>query len=682
MMSMYGWMAALVAGMALMGGGVSAQSGRAPLSAETMWKLQRVGEPSLSPDGKQAVVAVTRYDLEGDRSLTSLYLIPTDGGRGTRQLTSGEGNDISPVWSPDGQWIAFVSRRPGDTASQIYVIPPDGGEARRLTSTPTGASSPKWFPDSGRIAFISAVWPDARSWDDQARLTREAAEPKMTARAWDKAPFAAWDRYLDAREPHLFAVALQGGEPANITRGSGRAVEFRSPGADDFDISPDGLEIAFVSDADTSGVRPNHDLFTVPVAGGTAMNRTAGNPAGDNSPRYSPDGTWLAWTANAIPGAPDRERVMVLDRQASAATARDLTGGWDHSAAEIDWLADSRGLVVVAEDRPTRRAFIMGLDGATPRRLTGEGDFGGVALAGGSMVALRSSFTQPPTLVRVDPGNGRARVLSRFNDALLSTVKMGEVDSVTYKGANGADIQMWVVKPPDFSASKRYPLFLLLHGGPHVGITDQWAWRWNAQVFAGWGYVTAWHNFHGSSGFGDAFADAINPDWASLPYEDTIKAVDWFKAQRWIDDGRLVAGGGSYGGYLATLLLGREHPFKALVAHASVYNSYTQVAADYGANRSRHYEFWTDPAAFQARSPHMAAANFRTPTLVIHGQQDLRVPVTHSFELFNALQNRGVPSRMVYYPNENHWVLRPQNSLNWYGEVRTWIERHAPPGGR
>lgn len=293
---------------------------------------------------------------------------------------------------------------------------------------------------------------------------------------------------------------------------------------------------------------------------------------------------------------------------------------------------------------------------------------------------MRQSLSEPTTLVRVDPGSGAATALSHFNDDALAGADMGRVESVTYKGARGDDIQMWVVYPPGFDPSRKYPLFLLLHGGPHSGITDAWTYRWNAQVFAGWGYVVAWHNFHGSSGFGNAFTDSINPDWASLPYEDTIKAADWFRAQPWIDPDRLVAGGGSYGGYLSTLILGRDHPFKALIAHAAVYNTFTQIGSDGGGEKARFYEYWENPEAFAQVSPHTNAAHFNTPTLIIHGQQDLRVPVNHGIELFNTLQRRGVPSRLVYYPDENHWVLHPQNSVFWYAQVKDWIERYAAPG--
>jgi dipeptidyl aminopeptidase/acylaminoacyl peptidase len=448
------------------------------------------------------------------------------------------------------------------------------------------------------------------------------------------------------------------------------------------DISPDGQEVAFVSDIDARGTRPNNDIFLMPVAGGPARNITTANPAGDGSPRYSPDGRWLTWTSNKIVGASDRDRVILMDRTAGQESVRDLSAAWDWSASDVDWTPDSKALIITAEDRPTRRVFKMDITGGTPRRITTDGDFSGVAVAGANMVGLRASFSSPATLVRIDERNGRAAPISRFNDAILASVTMGKVENVSYRTANGANIQMWVVKPPDFNASKKYPLMLLLHGGPHVGITDQWSYRWNAQVFAGWGYVTAWHNFHGSSGFGDAFTDAIQPDWVTLPYQDTLAATDWFKRQRWIDSDRMLAAGGSYGGYLATVLLGRPHPFKTLIAHAPVYNQYSQIGSDYGGTENRYYEAWEDPARFQATSPNMNAANFKTPTLVIHGQLDLRVPVNHGIELFNTLQKQNVPSRFVYYPNENHWILRPQNSLFWYKEVRRWVESYVPPGGQ
>jgi dipeptidyl aminopeptidase/acylaminoacyl peptidase len=659
-------------------GPVLAQS--APLTAEAMWNLTRVGQPSLSPDGKTAVVPVTRFDIKKNKGFTDLYLIPTDGTGAARQLTTSEASDTEPSWSPDGSMIAFISKRGEDEAGQVYVIAPAGGEARRITNVPTGASGPKWLADSRRIAFLSAVWPDLQTFDEQAKRLKERAESKMTAQVWDKAPIYWWDRWLDEREVHVWLTDIDGAAPTSPTRGSGQSVEFRTPEAGDYDVAPDGSEVAFCAETDRTGVTSNIDLYAVPLSGGQARNLTAANKADDCAPAYAPDGRTLAYTRNLIPGAPDRDRLMFIDRSTGA--QREATPGWDRSADGLVWSADSQSLFGGIDDAGSRRIYRFSVQGGAPQLVTKTSDHTNLDAAGGVLVALRQSFSEPATLVKVDPATGASVQLSRFNDQALAGLAMGRVESVTYAGTNNVPIQMWVTYPPGFDPSKKYPVLLLLHGGPHVGITDAFSYRWNAQVMANWGYVVAWHNFHGSSGFGDAFADSINPDWASKPYEDTIRAANWFQRQPWADRDRMVAAGASYGGYLATVLLGREHPFKALVAHAAVYNLYTQVGADAWSDRSRFYEYWENPAAFQAISPHMRAASFKTPTLVIHGQLDYRVPVNHGIELFHTLRKRNVPTRLIYYPNENHWILQPQNSLFWYGEVRKWVEQYAPPGPR
>jgi dipeptidyl aminopeptidase/acylaminoacyl peptidase len=358
---------------------------------------------------------------------------------------------------------------------------------------------------------------------------------------------------------------------------------------------------------------------------------------------------------------------------------------WDRSAAGLVWRPDGRGLYGVIDDAGTSRVYAVETPAGTTRGITKERSYSGLGLSkdGRTLVGLRQAFTEPPTLVRVDVATGAATVLSHFNDEALASVDWGTYESVTYPGANGDPIQMWVNYPPGFDRSKKWPLFLLIHGGPHNGATDATQWRWNAQVFSGWGYVTAWPNFHGSSGFGQKFTDSINPDWATLPYDDVLKAADWFRAQPWIDPGRLTAGGGSYGGYLSTLILGRPHPFKALVAHAAVYNLFSQYAADFGAGRRRHGEFWERPESLQMlqkTSPHLSAANFKTPTLIVGGEKDYRVPVNQSLELFHTLQNKGVKSRLLYFPDENHWILKPQNSLFWYGAVRDWLKEFSGAG--
>lgn len=655
------------------------------LSAEKMWSLSRLSDAVISPDGEIAVVSVSQYDAQSNATLTDLWRIPVAGGA-AEPLTSDPAAEKNPRFSPDGRYLAFVAQRDDDEAPQLYVLPMTGGEARRLTDIPTGVEAPRWFNDGNRIAFVSSIWPDLVRWEDQAARLEERKEPKMTARVWDKAPISYWDHFLDDRQPHIFWTDLSGREPTAVTRLSGFHLPKSSYSDTSYDISPDGDEISFVADVDPSGVDPNLDLIATASCGcKPAVRLTADNPADDDTPRYSPDGRWLAYSAQSVKGFyADRRRLKLHSRTVNRDPI-DLSLDWDRSVGEPIWRADSTALFSTIDDAATQRVYRFDLQRpGKPTPITQQSSFGSLSIAKTpglvpTAVALRQSFSEPPTLVRLDLRSGRSDVLSSFNDAALSTVKMGRVENVTYAGSGDHPVQMWVIYPPGFDPQKKYPLFLLLHGGPHNAIQDAVQWRWNAQVFASWGYVVAWHNFHGSSGFGQTFADSINPDWVSKPYEDTLRAAQYFAAKDFIDPERMVAGGGSYGGFLASTLLGRPHPFKALIAHAAVYNLYTQIGADYGGEKARFFEFWQRPEEFARYSPHTQAANFNTPTLVIHGQNDLRVPVNHGFELFNTLQKRGVESKLVYYPDENHWILSPRNSLFWYQTVKNWITRFAPP---
>ena len=661
---------------------VPAQSAPAPLTPESMWQLKRVAAPALSPDGKRASYAMTRYDADNDKGEADLYLVATAGGKPQR-LTSAKGNESEPAFSPDGHWIAFVAKRGEDKEPQLYVIGTNGGEAVRVSDVPTGVSAPKWFPDSRRIAFITEVWPDITDWT-KAKEKLEAREAsKMSAMTWDRPPVAHWDHLVGDRVPHLYSIPLEGGTPTPITLASGHFLPRREYGLDSYDISPDGQEIAFVVNTNLAGNDENLDVFTVAASGGPARNLTAGNPAADEAPRYSPDGRFLAFTKQTIPRFyGDTKQLTLLDRRGG--TQRRLAADWDRSVSGMVWAPDSKSLYAPVEDGGTERVYRFDVAKGTQHAVTAGSSFSNLAVAGkpATLVALRQSFSEPPTLVAVATKDGAATRLSDHNDAQLAATAFGKVESVTYKGSDGADIQMWVTYPPGFDTAKKYPLYLLLHGGPHNGVYDSWTFRWNSQVFASWGYVTAWHNFHGSSGFGQDFADSINPDGITKPYEDTIKAAEWFAGQPWIDSSRMAAGGGSYGGFLAAVLLGREHPFKTLIAHAAVYNLYTMYGGDYGAEKNRFFEAWERPEEWARYSPHSNAGHFNTPTLVIHGQLDQRVPLNNGLELFNILQLRGVPSRLVYYPDENHWILKRQNSLFWYLETKNWLESYVPAGPR
>jgi dipeptidyl aminopeptidase/acylaminoacyl peptidase len=641
----------------------ASETGKALFSAERMWGLDRLGEPAISPDGTLAVLPVTRYDIAQNKGLTDLWLVPTAGGE-ARQLTSDAAADTSPSFSPDGKWIAFLSRRGEDRQNQVYVIATDGGEARRVTNVPNGAEVPRWFPDSRRIAFVTSIWLDLVRWEDQAKRAKEREESKMTGRVWSRAPIAYWDHLLDDTERHLYSIDIEGGEPVAITRMSGYQLSKQEVDSFSYDISPDGEEVAFAADQDKSGVDPNYDIITVASCGcKQPKNLTSANPADDSQPRYSPDGKSLAYIQQRIKYFyADQGRLMLVDRASGQTKA--LSEGFDRTVSRVSWLPDSRSLVASIEDAATLRVYRFSASGGPPKALTGTPSFSALAVSRNARpvaVGLAQSYTDPPT---------------------LAGLAFGKVESVTYKGARNDDIQMWVIYPPDFDPTKKYPVYMLLHGGPHNGIPDAVQWRWNAHVFASWGYIVTWHNFHGSSGFGQAFADSINPDLMSMPYEDTIKAAEWLMSKPFVDRERMAAGGGSYGGYLASTLLGHDHPFKTLVAHAAVYNEFTQLGADYGAEKQRFFNYWEKPEEFAKISPHTYAANFKTPTLVIHGQQDQRVPVNHGIELFNVLQTKGIPSKLLYFPDENHWVLKPQNSLFWYSTVKDWLAQYVPPGAR
>jgi 8-amino-7-oxononanoate synthase len=409
--------------------------------------------------------------------------------------------------------------------------------------------------------------------------------------------------------------------------------------------------------SDGHRTQPGH----LPVAcrGWRGAERDTGQSGPGFSPAYSPDGQWLAFSRRQIRGFyADRARLALYHRPSGEYQI--LTEDFDRTVNGAIWAPDSSGLYAAVDDAAHYRIYRIDVPSGQTVAITREHSFTGLRLSadGSVLVALRQSFSEPPTLVRVDPASGDVTKLSTFNDSLLADVTLGRYESVTYPGANDVPIQMWVVYPPGFDPARRYPLYLLLHGGPHNGMPDGWHFRWNAQVFAGWGYVTAWHNFHGSSGFGQAFTDSINPHQSELPYQDTIQAARWFAAQPWIDSDRMAAGGGSYGGYLASILLGREHPFKTLVAHAAVFNWFTQYGADYGASKRRFGEFWEEVDHYQKSSPHFGAGNFNTPTLVIHGQLDYRVPLNHGLELFNISAEPRSPQPLRLLPRRK--PLDPQ----------------------
>lgn len=649
------------------------------LSSEVLWEMQRIGSPVISPDGKWVVATVTKFTAKDDKSQTDLWLFASDG-KLQKQLTISGFSGGQHVFNSDGTKLAFVSKREGDEVSQIYVLTMDTpGEALRLSEVPTGVSAIKWR--GNHIYFISKVWP-TKTWEEMAQQLKKNKESKMSAKTWSALPFNAWDSWVDEdRQAHLFRIHEKGGAVEGITQLTGWELPRSSQGTNSYDVAPDGSLVAFISDSKRNGVDPKNEIFLVKPGNNEVKNISDVKSADDNNPLFSPDGKQLAFTRKFIKGFyGDKSRMFIYKIEGEK--QQEYFSNWDRSIDDFVWLPNSSGFYAAIDDAATQRIYHLDLKTTIPKPVTGNTSFNGLSIANnGTLVANNQSFMYPSRIVVVNTKNGQFSRIETINDEVLNNVELGTYESVTYKGANGKDIQMWVHYPPGFDKSKKYPLFLLIHGGPHNAITNSFSYRWNAQTFASWGYVTAWHNFHGSSGFGQDFADAINPDWMNKPYEDTMKAAQWFSEKSWIDKDRMVAGGASYGGYLSSIILGKDHPFKTLVIHAAVYNYYTMLAADFAVHSTRFGDYWENPSIYNDFSPHYFADKFKTPSLIIHGQLDYRVPVGQGFELFRTLQHKGVDSKMVYYPDENHWILKQNNSIFWYSEVQKWIEKYVKPGG-
>ncbi|WP_445425863.1 prolyl oligopeptidase family serine peptidase [Alishewanella sp. HL-SH06] len=650
------------------------------LSVERLWQLERIGTPVASADGSMIVAPVTRYDVPADQGHTRLWLFSADG-KMQRPLTAEGMRASEATFSPDGKTLAFISQRHKDDAGQIYLLPLSSpGEAQRLTQVPTGVYGMKWVGE--HLYFVSRIWP-GKTWEEMSGELKANKEKKVSAWQWNALPYSQFDHWIDEnRQAHVFRIPAKGGEVEAITQKIGIELPRSSQNASSYDIDAQERYIAFNANGSSNSVDPKIDLFLAAIGSDKADNITPDNQAPDANPSFSPDGKSLAFSRQRIQGFyADTARLMVYDL--AKKTTRELTTEWDRSVNDFVWAADSKGFYASVDDAATRRLFYVDAKNGKQRAITKNTSFGSPVLAGkNTLVTTNDSFMYPARLVKVDVRSGNTTRLDSFNDELLSKTNLGTYESVTYKGAEGQDIQMWVHYPPGFDKSKKYPFFMLIHGGPHNAIGDSFSYRWNAQTFASWGYVTAWPNFHGSSSFGQDFADAINPDWRTKPLADIQAATAWFQQQPWIDTERMVAGGASYGGYLSAILLGTEHPYKALLIHAAVYNMYSQMAADFAVHSTRFGNFWDKPEIYKSISPHYFAGNFNTPTLVIHGQLDYRVPVGQGFELFRTLQSRGVESRMIYFPDENHWILKPNNSIYWYNQVKDWMTQFAEPGAR
>jgi len=648
-----------------------------PITFDDLVKIQRISDPQVSPDGKWIAYVQGTVDLEANKTVKHIWLIPTEGGT-PRQLTRGEGSDTRPRWCPHGRQLAFISARGGK--SQIWVIPVNGGEARQLTSLSTEADGVTWSGQSDSLLFTSQVYPDCTDDAcDQKRL-EEIGKSKVKARIIDELLFRHWDSWREGKYTHVFAVSAHGGAPRDLTPGAYDSPTFFLGAPDGYAISPDGAEVCFTSNRTGKPAwTTNNDLYLVGADGGAPKNITRDNPGSDAAPQYSPNGRYIAYTSQARDGyESDLLRLRVYDRQTGK--VKDVTPGFDQWVAGFTWAPDSDTLYFTAPERAQQPVFKTSVSAAKVEKvLGGSHDELQMTADGKWLILTRSSLTQPAEVYRVAASGGTPTQLTHVNDALIAELDMNPAESVLTKGALGAEIQSLVVKPPAFDPGKKYPAVLLVHGGPQGAWDDAWGYRWNAQMFASHGYVVMMTNFHGSTGYGQKFVEQISGDWGGACYQDLMAATDALESLPYVDKTRIGAAGASFGGYMINWIAGHTNRFRALVSHDGVYDNRSM----YGETEELwfpEWEFkgppWEKPELHEKWSPSNFVQNIKTPMLVVEGELDYRVPVGQAFQLFTALQRQGVPSRLLYFPDEGHWVLKPQNSQLWYKTVLGWLDEH------
>ena len=660
----------------VLGGNVA--EAKRPMTFDDLMKVQRISDPQVSPDGRWIAYVQGAVDFGANKVVKHIWLVRAEGGE-PKQLTTGDGSDSRPRWSPDGESIAFISARGGK--SQVWIIPVNGGEARQLTSISTEADGVTWARKGDALLFTSQVYPDCGDDACNKKRLEDAEKSKVKARIIDELLFRHWDAWRDGKYTHLFTVSAQGGTPRDLTPGAVDSPTWFLDAPDGYDISPDGTEVCFTSNH-SGGSRiawtTNNDLFLVSTQGGEAKNITKDNPGSDASPQYSPDGRYIAYTSQARDGyESDLLRLRVYDRQ--TASIKDLTTGFDQWVSSFAWAPDRNNIYFTAPEHAQQPVFKTSVSKPKVEKvLGGMNDDVQVAPDGKSLLLTRSSLTQPAEIFRVPASGGTPVPLTSANAALLAELDLSPAESVATQGALGAEIQSLLVKPPAFDANKKYPAIVLVHGGPQSAWDDAWSYRWNAQMFASRGYVVIMTNFHGSTGYGQKFVEEISGDWGGACYQDVMKATDYLESLPYVDKTRIGAAGASFGGYMINWIAGHTNRFKALVSHDGVYDSrsvYGETEEIWFDEWEHQGPPWTKREAYEKSSASNHVQNIQTPMLLVQGALDFRVPEGQAIQLFTSLQRRGVPSRLLYFPDEGHWVLKPQNSQLWYKTVNDWVDR-------
>ncbi|MEZ5352661.1 MAG: S9 family peptidase [Bryobacteraceae bacterium] len=648
-----------------------------PFDAQAMMRLVRISEHQISPDGTQVAFTVQKIDVEANTKPKQIYVTPLMGGT-PRQITRDGTVNMRPRWSPDSKRIAFLSNRGG--SQQIWMMNSDGGDARAVTSIATEADGVVWSADGRWLVFVSEVYPDCADADcNRERLEKEKAS-KVKARIYTSLLYRHWDTWQSPRRKHLMAMPAEGGAIRDLTPGNRDVPPFSLGGQDDYAIAADGNEVCFVMNGDANlATSTNSDLWVAPLNEPGEPRKITENMAADNAPVYSPDGRYLAYRAQSRAGfESDRWQLYVIDRASGRQTS--LTENVDRSVGTITWSPDSRRIFYTVEDRGRTAIHMVPVTGGASRPVVAGSstlDEPQFTPDGKTMIYSEHSGSKPLELYRASSSGGTPEALTRLNDYVLESYELTPLEEFWVEGAERAQVHSFVAKPPGFSATRKYPVLLLLHGGPQGSWGESWSYRWNPQVFAAAGFVVVMPNPRGSTGYGQRFTDEISGDWGGKVYDDIMAVVDHVSTKMaYADAERIAAAGGSYGGYMVNWLLGHTQRFKAFVSHAGVYDL-KSMGGETEELWFTRWEFggmpWESPDVYERWSPSNFVRDFRTPTLVIHGEQDYRVPYGQGLQLFTGLQMQNVPSKLLVYPDEGHWILKPQNSMLWYQTFLDWV---------
>ena len=668
--------------------GAVAAEGAHPFTVEDLVRLQRVADPAISPDGRTVVFTVRETDMVANRGRTDLWALDlATKGAQPRRLTTHRENDSSPEWSADGREIYFLSTRSG--SSQVWRLPATGGEAIQVTDLPLDVGTFRVAANGGRIAVTLDVFPDCP--DLACSAQRASEKPKDSGQAFDRIFVRHWDTWSNGSISQLFVLKLSNGvatDPVSVSAALDADVPSKPFGdATEYTFTPDGSKLVFSArlKGKSEPWSTNFDLYEVAVDGSGLHNRTENNPAWDTQPVFSRDGTQFAWRAMDRAGfEADRFHIVIDDLKSGQ--RRELTKEWDRSIDTMAFSNDGKTLYVTTDHFGQHPLWAVDVKTGKPTMLTGPGRVESFSVGEKEIVMATSSLKSPAELQALTIKGGDLRELPRINEATLAQLKFGEPEQFTFAGANGETVYGYAMKPANFKAGDKYPVAFIVHGGPQGSFGNSWSYRWNPQTYAGAGYASVFIDFHGSTGYGQAFTDSISQDWGGKPLEDLQKGLEAaLKSYPWLDASRMCALGASYGGYMMNWMAGKwNEPFKCFVTHAGVFD-----------NRGMAYsteELWFDewerggppfqvPENVEKHNPVNHVQDWSKPMLVIHGLKDYRIPYAQGISAFTVLQRRGIPSRLLIFPDENHWILKPNNSLRWHHEVEQWLNQWTSAKG-